>query len=426
MTTVSPLVGLLQALRSCTVSVTMFPVYHALGLCCIEEQKRQTENASVTTFHRSISAPASIEKRRLRCSQLAPRCSIVFLLLFLLRIAPCFSLVWQRVGSSAGPNWVISSSSTAPVRLSSPDLNRYSTQSKSLSSLPDISPTVFRPEPAEPMSFLHETRASQAFLAGRRLGFTSAFPRTTQAFAFSYSPRCMRTSLEAVNERESRIASSRLRVSSAACYERPFVSETVSLSHESPLRLLCFLTPPSFSTAYDGVSNGIEEVAARLWAHKKGAASTRNGRDSNPKFLGLKKAGGQKVLKGQIIARQRGTKWHEGRGVGRGGDDTLFATRTGIVRFEGRRVAVDELGNDGRRRSSASCLQSGSKIASRYDGSGTGCRCSLPSDSARAAPETVPRFSPVVVTGGKAESSLLSVLSEVWMSRRRHSSSSSS
>ena len=68
-------------------------------------------------------------------------------------------------------------------------------------------------------------------------------------------------------------------------------------------------------------------------AHKKGVGSTKNGRDSKPKMLGVKIYGGQHVNAGGIIVRQRGTKFHPGTNVGRGGDDTLFATATGTVRF---------------------------------------------------------------------------------------------
>ncbi|MFT4606024.1 MAG: large subunit ribosomal protein L27 [Rhodothermales bacterium] len=68
-------------------------------------------------------------------------------------------------------------------------------------------------------------------------------------------------------------------------------------------------------------------------AHKKGMGSTRNGRDSNPKMLGVKAFGGESVQSGAIIIRQRGTKFHPGNNVGRGGDDTLFATSHGTVRF---------------------------------------------------------------------------------------------
>ena len=76
-------------------------------------------------------------------------------------------------------------------------------------------------------------------------------------------------------------------------------------------------------------------------AHKKGASSTRNGRDSNAQRLGVKRFGGQQVLAGEIIVRQRGTHFHPGDGVGRGGDDTLFALVEGQVEFgvkRGRRV----------------------------------------------------------------------------------------
>ncbi|HWL98320.1 MAG TPA: 50S ribosomal protein L27 [Nocardioidaceae bacterium] len=72
-------------------------------------------------------------------------------------------------------------------------------------------------------------------------------------------------------------------------------------------------------------------------AHKKGAASTKNGRDSNSKRLGVKRYGGQLVNAGEIIVRQRGTHFHPGAGVGRGGDDTLFALVEGSVEFGSRR-----------------------------------------------------------------------------------------
>lgn len=72
-------------------------------------------------------------------------------------------------------------------------------------------------------------------------------------------------------------------------------------------------------------------------AHKKGVGSSRNGRDSNPQFLGIKRYGGEAVRAGGIIIRQRGTKFHPGRNVGKGRDDTLFAKIDGIVTFESRR-----------------------------------------------------------------------------------------
>lgn len=68
-------------------------------------------------------------------------------------------------------------------------------------------------------------------------------------------------------------------------------------------------------------------------AHKKGQGSTRNGRDSHSKRLGLKVGAGQLVKGGSILVRQRGTKWHPGKNVGRGTDDTLFALEDGIVTF---------------------------------------------------------------------------------------------
>ncbi|MDH7514267.1 MAG: 50S ribosomal protein L27 [Bacteroidota bacterium] len=69
-------------------------------------------------------------------------------------------------------------------------------------------------------------------------------------------------------------------------------------------------------------------------AHKKGLGSSRNGRDSNPQYLGVKVFGGERVSAGSIIVRQRGTKFHPGLNVGRGGDDTLFALVDGTVVFE--------------------------------------------------------------------------------------------
>jgi large subunit ribosomal protein L27 len=72
-------------------------------------------------------------------------------------------------------------------------------------------------------------------------------------------------------------------------------------------------------------------------AHKKGQGSSRNGRDSNAQRLGVKKFGGQQVIAGNILVRQRGTKYHPGVNVQRGGDDTLFAVADGIVKFETKR-----------------------------------------------------------------------------------------
>jgi large subunit ribosomal protein L27 len=72
-------------------------------------------------------------------------------------------------------------------------------------------------------------------------------------------------------------------------------------------------------------------------AHKKGASSTRNGRDSNAQRLGVKRYAGQLVNAGEILIRQRGTHFHPGQNVGRGGDDTLFALEAGTVEFGTRR-----------------------------------------------------------------------------------------
>ncbi len=72
-------------------------------------------------------------------------------------------------------------------------------------------------------------------------------------------------------------------------------------------------------------------------AHKKGASSSRNGRDSNPQYLGVKRYGGQVVKAGEILIRQRGTKFHPGVNVGRGRDDTLFALAAGAVEFGAKR-----------------------------------------------------------------------------------------
>ncbi|MDG1500963.1 MAG: 50S ribosomal protein L27 [Planctomycetota bacterium] len=77
-------------------------------------------------------------------------------------------------------------------------------------------------------------------------------------------------------------------------------------------------------------------------AHKKGQGSTRNGRDSNPQFRGVKRYGGEAVIPGNIIVRQCGTKFHPGAGVGMGNDYTLFALVSGTVRFQSRRrITVD-------------------------------------------------------------------------------------
>ena len=76
------------------------------------------------------------------------------------------------------------------------------------------------------------------------------------------------------------------------------------------------------------------KLSLQFFAHKKGVGSTKNGRDSESKRLGIKRADGQFVLAGNILVRQRGTKIHPGENVGRGGDDTLFALIDGKVKFE--------------------------------------------------------------------------------------------
>ena len=75
-------------------------------------------------------------------------------------------------------------------------------------------------------------------------------------------------------------------------------------------------------------------IGLQFFAHKKGVGSTKNGRDSEAKRLGVKKSDGQAVTAGNIIVRQRGTKIHPGLNVGRGSDDTLFARVDGTVKFE--------------------------------------------------------------------------------------------
>jgi len=79
-------------------------------------------------------------------------------------------------------------------------------------------------------------------------------------------------------------------------------------------------------------------------AHKKGQGSTKNGRDSNPQYRGIKLYGGQRASAGSIIVRQCGTKFKAGFGVGMGRDNTLFALSDGVVEFQGRRVHVRSAG----------------------------------------------------------------------------------
>lgn len=75
-------------------------------------------------------------------------------------------------------------------------------------------------------------------------------------------------------------------------------------------------------------------INLQLFAHKKGVGSSRNGRDSNPQYLGVKRHDGNVVLAGNILVRQRGTKIHPGNNVGLGKDDTLFALVSGVVKYE--------------------------------------------------------------------------------------------
>ena len=91
------------------------------------------------------------------------------------------------------------------------------------------------------------------------------------------------------------------------------------------------------------------KVNLQLFAHKKGMGSTKNGRDSESKRLGVKRADGQKVLAGNILVKQRGTHIHPGNNVGIGSDDTLFAKIDGVVKFE--RVGKD------RKRASVYCVE---------------------------------------------------------------------
>ena len=81
-------------------------------------------------------------------------------------------------------------------------------------------------------------------------------------------------------------------------------------------------------------------LSMQFFAHKKGMGSTKNGRDSESKRLGAKRADGQFVLAGNILVRQRGTHIHPGENVGKGSDDTLFALSDGVVRFE--RLGADK------------------------------------------------------------------------------------
>jgi large subunit ribosomal protein L27 len=106
------------------------------------------------------------------------------------------------------------------------------------------------------------------------------------------------------------------------------------------MRVLC---PAAARLPFPGGSEILGSIGDLDVAHKKGQGSTRNGRDSNPQYRGIKLYGGQRVRSGQIILRQCGTQFHAGHNVGTGRDYTLFALTDGIVTFESprtRRVSV--------------------------------------------------------------------------------------
>ncbi|GAB2224847.1 hypothetical protein Droror1_Dr00005624 [Drosera rotundifolia] len=95
---------------------------------------------------------------------------------------------------------------------------------------------------------------------------------------------------------------------------------------------------PSYTGARDSSGDGMA-LMFRRWASKKTAGSTKNGRDSKPKNLGVKKFGGERVIPGNIIVRQRGTRFHPGNYVGMGKDHTLYALKEGSVKFEKHKLS---------------------------------------------------------------------------------------
>ncbi|XP_024989502.1 uncharacterized protein LOC112524091 [Cynara cardunculus var. scolymus] len=95
---------------------------------------------------------------------------------------------------------------------------------------------------------------------------------------------------------------------------------------------------PVYSSASDVTGDGLS-MMFRRWATKKTAGSTKNGRDSKPKNLGVKKFGGERVIPGNIIVRQRGTRFHPGDYVGMGKDHTLYALKEGCVKFERHKLS---------------------------------------------------------------------------------------
>ncbi|GMH02762.1 hypothetical protein Nepgr_004601 [Nepenthes gracilis] len=95
---------------------------------------------------------------------------------------------------------------------------------------------------------------------------------------------------------------------------------------------------PAYTGASDASGEGLALIFRR-WATKKTAGSTKNGRDSKPKNLGVKKFGGERVIPGNIIVRQRGTRFHPGNYVGIGKDHTLYALKEGSVKFETHKLS---------------------------------------------------------------------------------------
>ncbi|CAH2072702.1 unnamed protein product [Thlaspi arvense] len=117
-----------------------------------------------------------------------------------------------------------------------------------------------------------------------------------------------------------------------------FFNSAASMCRRVSLRELITEAPAyGGSGISDGSSSGLSLVLKR-WATKKTAGSTKNGRDSKPKNLGVKKFGGENVIPGNIIVRQRGTRFHPGDYVGIGKDHTLFALKEGRVRFEKNKI----------------------------------------------------------------------------------------
>jgi large subunit ribosomal protein L27 len=120
-------------------------------------------------------------------------------------------------------------------------------------------------------------------------------------------------------------------------YRRLWAAMAASL-HEIPISDRFPAPAEPFGGRIRGKST--ELAQGDFMAHKKGQGSTRNGRDSNPQYRGIKAYGGQAVTAGSIIVRQRGTKFFPGVNVGIGKDDTLFALQHGKVEFQGRKVHV--------------------------------------------------------------------------------------